>query len=170
MLIETSRLIIRSLKASDAQPLAALWSNPQVTIHMGGPRNYQELVEIFTTDAAQNPQPVFDLWPVEEKSSGQVIGHCGLIDKEVDGQPEVELVYVLHPDYWGKGFATEMALAVRDEGFAHLGLKRIISLIDGENAPSQRVAERVGMHFEKETTRPGGKVLKVFALQAAGEG
>ena len=122
MLIETSRLIIRSLKASDAQPLAALWSNPQVTGHMGGPRNYQELVGIFTTDAAQNPQPIFDLWPVEEKSSGQVIGHCGLIDKEVDGQPEVELVYVLHPDYWGKGFATEMAQAVRDEGFANSGM------------------------------------------------
>lgn len=164
MHIETARLVIRKLEASDAQALAQLWTDPEVTRYMGGPRDYDELLRIFQEDAAASPPPEIDLWPVVEKATSRVIGHCGLIDKEVDGRQEVELVYVFETAAWGKGYATEAASRIRDHAFETLGLDRIISLIDPDNSASERVAVKVGMQFEKETRRPGGRVMRVYAI------
>ncbi len=163
--IETGRLIIRSLRHADAPALAELWSDPDVTRFMGGPRNYSQVRETLEQDAA-GPALTFDLWPVVEKNSGRIIGDCGLLDKEVDGQAEVELVYVFHPSAWGKGYATEAAGAIRDYAFTRLGLARLIALIDPHNAASAQVARKLGFHLEKETRRPGGKVMQVYALPA----
>jgi hypothetical protein len=54
---------------------------------MGGPRNHQELYNELLEDTRIKPYPKFDLWPVVEKAKRQVVGHCGIIDKEVDGGP-----------------------------------------------------------------------------------
>jgi RimJ/RimL family protein N-acetyltransferase len=45
-----------------------------------------------------------------------------------------------------------------------LGLRRLIALIDPENAASARVATKIGMSFEKNSQRPDGKVRQVYAL------
>lgn len=95
MKIETGRLIIRSIQKTDAEPLAALWTDPDVTHYMGGPRNYEELLKSFREDAQLQLQPSFDLWPVIEKETGNVIGNCGIIEKNVDGKNEHEIIYVL---------------------------------------------------------------------------
>lgn len=163
--IETGRLIVRPLQQADAPALAELWSDPDVTQFMGGPRDYHRVRETLEQDAA-GPALTFDLWPVVEKNSGRVIGHCGLLDKEVEGQAEVELVYVFHPAVWGKGYATEAAAAIRDYAFTSLGLARLIALIDPHNAASAQVARKLGFHLEKETRRPGGKVMQLYALSA----
>ena len=162
MYIETERLLLRPLESGDAEALSRLWADPQVTRHMGGPRDQGEIQKLLEEEARSGPSSEMDLWPVVEKATGEVVGHCGLLEKEVDGQEEVELVYVFAASAWGKGYATEMGSAIRDYAFAQLGLGRIISLIDPENRPSQRVAEKVGMRFEKETVRPGGKVMHVY--------
>lgn len=71
------------------------------------------------------------------------------------------------PSVWGKGYATEAASAVKNYAFEELGLERIVSLIDPRNAASERVAIKIGMQFEKETLRPSGKTLRVYALDAS---
>ena len=165
MRIETLRLLIRSLEVADAAPLAVLWSDPDVTRHMGGPRDFAAIREELEEDAQAGAQPEIDLWPVVEKFSGRVVGHCGFLEKDVDGEAEVELVYVLASDCWGKGYATEAASALRDYAFHQLGLQRIISLIDPENSASARVAQKIGMGFERETRRPSGKIMQVYSLE-----
>ena len=84
MQIETERLRIRSLEVADASPLAAIWSDPEVTRHMGGPRDFAAVREGLEEDAQAGDQAVMDLWTVVEKASGQVIGHCGFLEKDVD--------------------------------------------------------------------------------------
>jgi ribosomal-protein-alanine N-acetyltransferase len=166
MRIDTERLLVRSLDVADAAPLATIWSDPDVTRHMGGPRDFAEIREELEEDARAGAQPEIDLWPVLEKLSGRLIGHCGFIEKTVDDEAEIELIYVLASDSWGKGYATEAASALRDYAFHQLGLRRIISLIDAENAPSARVAKKIGMEFEKETRRPGGKIMHVYSIHS----
>jgi [ribosomal protein S5]-alanine N-acetyltransferase len=163
--IETPRLIIRPLTAEDAEPLADLWTDPQVTAFMGGPRERATLLASFTEDARLNAPPRFDLWPVVEKASGRLIGHCGLTDKEIDGREEVELVYLLAVSAWGKGYASEAAGALRDYAFGPLGLARLVSLIEPENAASAHVAEKAGLHFEKQVLRPSGRTMNVYAIE-----
>ena len=162
MQLETERLLLRPLQASDAHALATLWTDPDVTHFMGGPRDYAKLISIFEKDAKQNPPPRFDLFPLIEKATGNIIGHCGLLDKDIEGTTEIELVYVLAKSAWGKGYATEIAKALRDYAFDTLKLNRIVSLIEPENIASQHVAEKVGMMHEKDVVRPGGRTLQIY--------
>ena len=170
MQIDTPRLLIRSLQLSDAPLLAAIWADPEVTLFMGGPRDRVEVQGGLEEDALLPDPPEIDLWPVVEKSSGRVLGHCGLTEKEVDGQHEIELVYVLERGSWGRGYATEAASAIMRYAFGELGLPRLISLIDPRNAASERVALKLGMTLERETVRPGGKEMRVYAAAAPAEG
>ena len=145
MKLETERLILRPLEVADAVACSKLWTDPEVTRYMGGPRNYEEIYAEFVKDARDESPPKFDLWPVVEKSTGKIIGNCGLIDKEVDGQVEFDLTYVLVKSAWGKGYATEVAIAIADYAFQQLGLKRIIALIDPANTASLRVAMKLSL-------------------------
>lgn len=112
-----------------------------------------------------NPTPdTYDLWPVIEKASSQLVGHCGLLDKEIDGKSEIELVYVIAKSAWGKGYATEMALALKQYAQEQMGLDRIVALIEPDNSASEGVALKVGLRFEREVVRPGGKVMKLYAV------
>lgn len=63
---------------------------------------------------------------------------------------EVEVGYLFVRKFWGRGLDTEAAGASRDFGFRRLGLERLVSLINPENAPLRGVAERIGMQLEKE--------------------
>ncbi len=164
MKIETERLIAKSNREVDLEPLAALWADPDVTCYMGGPRNYEEILGILREDAQANPQPAFDLWPVIEKETGQIIGTGGILDKDIDGRNQHEIIYVLAKSAWGKGFATELASSLRDYAFTELGLKRVTALVDPENVKSARVAIKIGLRYEKDTVRPNGKIMRLFAL------
>lgn len=164
MKLETERLFLRPLQTTDVAALASLWTDPEITQFMGGPRNYDEVYKELTEDARLKPPPAFDLWVVTEKATNQIVGHCGIIDKEVDGSNEFELIYVIARSAWGKGYATEIATAIKENAFKYLGLKRIIALINPMNPASARVAIKVGMQYEKDTIRPGGKIMQVFAM------
>jgi len=85
-----------------------------------------------------------------------VIGYCGLFFfPDIEGQAEVEIGYRLARSVWGKGYATEAAKAVRDYAFNVLRLERLIAMIDPSNIASIRVAEKIGMHYEKEVMFEG---------------
>lgn len=166
--METERLQLRRVQAKDVIVLAEIWSDPQVTRYMGGPRDFEKVrVRIEEDVHADAASGAIGWWCVVQKTSGHVVGHCGLHEKNVDGRDEIELVYVFASDSWGKGYATEASSALRDYAIRHLGLPRIIALIDPENRASVRVAEKIGMVFEKETRRPSGKMLRVHSLQTA---
>jgi ribosomal-protein-alanine N-acetyltransferase len=164
MKIETDRLIIRSVQETDFEPLATLWADPDVTCYMGGPRNYEESLKILRECVQLDPQPVFDQWPVIEKRTGQVVGDCGILEKDIDGSNQYEIIYVLAKSAWGKGFATELASSLKDYAFTELGLKHVTALIDPDNAKSERVATKIGLRYEKDTVRPNGKNMRLFAL------
>jgi len=164
MPIETERLLLRPMQAEDIPALVALWMDPDATRFMGGPRERAFLEQTFAEDLANPTPPVYDLWPVIERASGQVVGNCGLLDKDVDGVTEIELVYVLAPAYWGQGYATEIGQALVDHAASTLALPRLIALIDPGNAASAAVARHTGMRHERDVIRPGGKVVQVYAL------
>ena len=163
MYIETPRLLLRDMRADDIAALVALWSDAEVTRYLGGPRKPTSLRATFEETLAHGPEP-YDLYPVVEKDSGAVIGHCGLLDKEIEGVVEIELVYVLARAYWGRGYATEIARAIVADTFARRGLKRLVALIEPGNAASERVALEAGMALEKEVVRPGGRVMRLYAM------
>ena len=165
--LETERLVLRRLQGRDIPALLNLWTDPEVTFYMGGPRNRQQLEADFAKEAAGPLAEEYDLWPLADKRTGRVVGHCGLLEKDVDGKPEVELVYVIARSAWGHGFASEVARELIQHAFHQLNITRLMALIEPENGASEAVAKNVGMHLEKETVRPGGTIRKVYCIESA---
>lgn len=91
------------------------------------------------------------------KERGELIGDCGLEEKELDGLSATgaaaELGYDFRSDHWNRGLATEAAAAVRDYAFDALALPRLISLVRQGNSASRRVAEKIGMRHERDVQR-----------------
>ena len=165
-IVETDRLIVRALELGDVEALAGLWCDPAATAYMGGPRAFDEVCRTLRADLALAEQPTLDLWPTIEKASGHLVGHCGLLDKEVAGRQEVELVYVIAPAAWGQGFATEAGRAIRDHALTVLQRRRLVALIHPDNAASERVAGKLGFRFEREVQRARG-ALRLHVLAAS---
>jgi len=163
-ILQTPRLILRRIKPSDIEALVALWTNPQVTAWMGGPRDKSALPTLFAEAAVDPFADDFDLWPVVEKASNCFVGHCGLVEKTIEDQPEIEMIYVFQPEAWGRGYATEMAEALCDHAFRVLRLSRVVALIAPGNGASERVAAKIGMTHTRDVLRPRGVMRNLYVL------
>jgi ribosomal-protein-alanine N-acetyltransferase len=153
--IETARLALREFLPHDFDALAKVLSDPETMRFYPAPLNRAELEAWIERNRRRYEKDGFGLWAMILKSSGEVIGDCGLIRQVVDGIAEVEIGYHVRSDLWGNGLATEAARACRDYGFAKHPLEGLISLIRPENWPSRRVAEKNGMTVWKEISWRG---------------
>lgn len=84
----------------------------------------------------------YGMWAVELKDTGEFIGRVGLHNPE--GWPDLELGWMLRPEYRHQGYASEAARSALDFAFTQIGAERAISLIRAENTESERVARRIG--------------------------
>ena len=151
IILETPRLILRRQVPSDLDDLWALYCDPEITRYIpDAPRTRKEAREELEWHMNGHPRnPDLGLWATIHKESGKFIGRCGLLPWEIDRQHEVEVAYTIARAYWGQGLATEAARAILQYGFQQLSLPRLVSLIEPENNASQRVAEKIGMAFER---------------------
>ncbi|RUT05045.1 N-acetyltransferase GCN5 [Dulcicalothrix desertica PCC 7102] len=160
-ILETKRLLLRYLVPSDINSLWALYRDPEVSQYIpDAPRTYSEAkeeLEWFQNGHPKHPQ--LGLWATIYKESGKLIGRCGLLPWTIDGQPEIEVAYLIAKAYWGQGLGTEAARAILDYGFDKLHLPRLICLIDQDNLASATVAKHIGMAFEKEWKHDLGAFL-----------
>jgi RimJ/RimL family protein N-acetyltransferase len=98
------------------------------------------------------------------RETGETIGRCGLLRRELDGAVEIELMYLLSPRFWGQRLASEAARGIRDHAWQSLGFTRLISLIAPENIPSKRVAMAAGMRFVRQT-QFNGQLAEVYLIE-----
>ncbi len=167
-ILHTERLVLRRLhSASEIAALLDLWTDPDVTQFMGGPRNREDLQADFQATLEAPERDAYDLWPLLERDSLRLVGHCGLLHKDVAGRGEIEVVYVIAQSEWGQGYASEIAHALSRYAFRKLGLTRLVALIDPGNLASERVAAKIGMRFERDVVRPGGAIRRVYAAESA---
>ena len=163
-ILETARLTLRPFCEDDLEPLSALMANPDFMRFSLGVRTREEtaalLSKIMGWEHAGRPSP----FAVILRASGTLVGFCGFLHQEVDGVEEIEIAYRLHPDHWNKGIATEATQAVRDHAFRVLELAYVISLIHPDNVASRRVAQKMGMTMERETTFKGFPT-QVYAIR-----
>jgi [ribosomal protein S5]-alanine N-acetyltransferase len=150
-IIETPRLLLRELTDADHEALFEMYQDARMNRFIGGPPPPREEYwkKVRETWPAYYARHGFGLWATVRKDDGRLMGRCGLLSQEVDGERHVEVAYALSPACWGRGYATEAARASRDHAFRTLDTPHVISLILPENVGSIRVAERNGMTFWK---------------------
>ena len=153
IILETKRLLLRHQILDDLDALWALYCDPEIIKYIpDAPRSRDETREELEWHMHGHPRnPQLGLWATIHKETGKFIGRCGLLPWNIEGQEEVEVAYTIARDYWGQGLATEAAQAILKYGFEQLNLTRLICTIDPEHIASQKVAEKIGMTFEKES-------------------
>ena len=161
IILETPRLILRHQVLSDLDALWALYCNPNITKYIpDAPRTRAEAQEELEWHMHGHPKhPELGLWATVHKDNSKFIGRCGLLPWTIDGQQEVEVAYTIAEEYWGQGLGSEAAQAILNYGFEILNLSRLICMIDPENTASRKVAEKIGMSFEKEARDELGTFL-----------
>ena len=148
--LETPRLVLRDKRRDDFDFVAALHADPEVMRFIGDGSTHprQELearfFRVLETERGLGHERWDSFKIVERKDDGAPLGHAGLLRCEIDGVPEVEIGWWLARVAWGRGYATEAALALRDFAFGELRLDRLSVVLQAENARSVAVARRIG--------------------------
>ncbi|MEI4771453.1 GNAT family N-acetyltransferase [Psychrobacillus sp. FJAT-51614] len=162
-ILSTKRLVLRKMNKVDAERLLEIFSDPEAMRYYPTIKNEQQTIEWIDWTLDNYTKHGVGLWIVEDKVTGEFLGQCGIVPQEVDGVIEMEIGYLFVRRVWGKGYATEAALACKNYGFNQLKLNKMVSLIDKNNIPSIKVAERIGMHVEK-IIHKWGKGVCVYAI------
>ena len=150
---ETDRIQFRNIEETDFDKWLTFFQDPTSHMHwgikMGTPE--QECQKWYALQKDRHSKNRGGMNALIEKSTGQFMGHCGLLVQEVDQIIELEVGYSLLGKFRGRGFATEAAIKCRDFAFHNNLTKSLISIISFPNIPSQKVAELNGMKIEKST-------------------
>ena len=143
VLIETTRLILRTVTMDDVEDVALSWKSDDEPIS----RKEAETQVMWMLDNLRQNAPgrlIHLCLAIIHKDTHKFIGWCGL-DHRDQTKANPVLFYVLKASYWGRGLATEAARAVLDYAFSELGQARIDGGAALENMASKRVMEKIGM-------------------------
>lgn len=144
--IVTDRLILRRSRPEDAETISAYRSDPDVRRGQGWERTDPDTIrrEIEEMASRAPGEPGWVQFSLEERSDGRLVGDIGL--SPADGEPGVvKIGYTVSPPSQGQGYATEAVGALVAYAFEVLGADVVRAYADAENAPSIRVAEKVGL-------------------------
>lgn len=149
--IRTARLLLRLYTEDDLDDVYDIQSRPVVTRYLyWGPRDRDQARESLNKKIASSSLRVEGdhlTLAVVLPETGKVIGDVLLVWVSREHR-QGEIGYIFHPDYGGRGYATEATEVMLRLGFDDLGLHRIVGRIDGRNSASARVLERLGMRHE----------------------
>jgi len=142
--IETPRLRLREMGAGDIDFVAAMLADPDVTKFYEHRYSRTECEMWIARQVERYRRDGHGLWLAVERTAAVPVGQIGLVMQDIDGVAHAEVGWLLHRPYWGVGYATEAAAAVRDAAFRHWQYDHVVSLIRHDNLRSRRVAERLG--------------------------
>lgn len=160
--LETERLRLRGHRREDLDALTAMWAHPIVYRHITGKAS--ERAETWSRMLRLTGQWLvsgFGYWVVEEKDTGAFVGEVGFLTGERDLTPDFgdtpEAGWSLWPPQHGKGYAEEAVRAILEWADEHY--PRTVCMIDPDNGPSLRVAQKVGFRKIADATYKDGPVI-----------
>lgn len=170
--IETERLLLRELLASDDAGMFELDSDPLVHRYLGNAplTDISQSREIIKAVQHQYVENGIGRWAVILKETDEFLGWCGLkLEKNVNGHEQYyDLGYRFIRKHWGKGYGYESAKAFVDFGFNELNIDTICAAFEHGNAGSQRIMEKCGMHFVNDFLHEGhhgGQMCSWFEIK-----
>jgi 3-dehydroquinate dehydratase / shikimate dehydrogenase len=151
-MIKTKRLILRPWDENDFAPFAKLNADPRVREFFPSLLTREESDESAIKFQKHIKEHGWGLWAVSVPGFSDFIGFIGLhpVSFEAHFTPAVEIGWRLSQEAWGKGYATEGALAALDYGFDKAHLKEIVSFASHLNIRSIKVMEKIGMTHQSE--------------------
>jgi RimJ/RimL family protein N-acetyltransferase len=159
-LLETERLNLRELAFDDAPFILTLLNDPSFLRYINDKnvRNLEDARQYMLNGPMNSyARNGFGLYLVALKESQTPIGLCGLLKREE--LPDADIGFAFLPEFWGKGFAQEAAVAVMKDARERLGLTHLLAIVMPDNHASIKLLEKLGMKFERDKDD-----VQVFAI------
>jgi len=166
--LEAERLVLRGWAVGDAQAALGAYGDEQVARWLSPSMDRVEdidgmrlLLERWIADDARLLTPAGH-WAVERRDDGHVVGGASLLPLPPD--EEFEIGWALHPQAWGRGYATETGLALARWAFDQ-GIEQVIALVRPANTRAAATVRRIGMEWVGETEKYHGLRLQQYRLR-----
>ncbi len=160
MILETERLILDTWQPSDWIAFRPIATDPEVMRYITGgvPWTDDQIRAFVERQAKLYSERGFCRWKLLTKATGELIGFCGVGFWR--DAPNPEIGWWLARRYWGRGLATEAAVAALQDAFERVRLERIISVAMPENAASIRIMQKLGLKLECEFENEGLRLVR----------
>jgi RimJ/RimL family protein N-acetyltransferase len=158
--LRTERLLLRQWQRGDEAEMVRINRDPAVGRYLNRPVDDAALAHFYRQMTSHWDTHGYGPWAVqslEAGTQGRFLGFTGLAHVPpflAAAGPGPELGWRLDPAVWGRGLATEAALAARDDAIARVGPGGVISIIHPDNVRSRRVATKIGMHLQRQVLNP----------------
>jgi RimJ/RimL family protein N-acetyltransferase len=147
-LIYTKRLGLRFIREEDSKYLKVIDKDPDVKeFFPEGTLTNKEIEEFINESLIATKKKHLPCFVIFKLSNDAFVGETYFGQLETG---EFKVGYLLHKQYWNKGYATEVLHALLDWAKTHINTEYIIAFADKENTASFRVMEKCGMTFYKE--------------------
>lgn len=158
--LRTGRVLLRRWRADDEPAMARINREPEVGRYLNRPVDDEAVAAFYGQMVGHWESHGYGPWVLESLEPGLegcLLGFAGLAHvppflSAAGSAPE--LGWRLGRSAWGRGLATEAAIAARDDAFDRLAMVEIISIIHPDNARSRRVAVKLGMQQRRRVLNP----------------
>jgi len=147
--LRTRRLILRPWTKADAAALHELWTTPEVRRYLWDDVVIERdtVEQVIASHLATSHEHGIGYWALHGSNETEpMTGFCGF--RFIEASPEIELLYGLRGEHWGKGLATEASLAALEHLWRSTGFQRVYARTDAPNAKSVQVMRRLSMTHE----------------------
>ena len=146
----TERMRGEPLGPQHLADLAPMLADPRVAETMGGIQTPDQVSAGLARTAAHWRREGYGLWMLYDRATGAPVGRGGLNRTEFDGAAEVEVGWLIVPERWNQGLATELGAASVELAFGTLGLPDLVAFTMPHNTASRRVMEKLGFTYERD--------------------
>jgi [ribosomal protein S5]-alanine N-acetyltransferase len=151
----TARLMAERLTGAHLPDLRRMDEDELFMARLGGVRDSRGTAAYLAWNLGHWTEYGFGLWILRDTATGGMVGRAVLRHLDVEGVDEVEVGYGLVPEVWGRGLATEVAVACVGIGRERLGLESIVAITLPDHAASQRVMLKAGLIYERDFVHAG---------------
>jgi [ribosomal protein S5]-alanine N-acetyltransferase len=165
ILFETERLFARRLSQADAAEMAGIFGDIETMRYVGDSKPITEadcLYWVVDVTAKNFEKRGYGLIGFFDKSAGVMVACGGVFHP--GQQPEPEVMYHLHRDWWGNGYATELVKGLAPHAKINWGITWMMATIHPDNLPSQRVMIKCGFTHTKDRTNEDGSVTQIWEM------
>lgn len=163
---EQRRVRLRAVALDDVEPLYRMWSHPDVAEFLpAGGITREEIQELVRESGRDHHDAELGHYAIEILPSGSLIGICGFLQLDLDGQPELELIYMIGRHWWGKGLASEAVSLCLSRVSQRVGVDRIVVVVPDGHSSSVRLIMKYGFLYDRRI-RIGDQEFSLYARLA----
>ena len=152
--LTTDRLLLRRFQEDDLDWLVAFYAEAEVVRYLGGTKTRAQVEQLFETRILRyyDAHPGLGIWMTVDRATELPLGFH--LINNIQGETIIQVGYGLVQPAWGRGLATEKALALLRYGFLELGLPQMCAIAHLDNVASQRVLTKIGLGRRGERAFP----------------